>query len=252
VARVPRSRRLEKDGGDDDEEAELDNSTSACDSERDVQSDSEEERDEEREERRRQREEAREEATQAAMFAHYVALVRPHLAAAVERFERLRRRQPGVCESDLRSALAAAAEHVRVLRGRVEHRGGRSEAERARLHDLSDMETVDERVSQACFDAMAEAEGENVMEAWEATPAGGFRRAAFSAPRDDDYDDFMVEWETTRKLPACLASHGSEWMETRKVPPPLEGQLLVGPLPPHWATEGRDPATDPTLTCKVM
>ena len=142
--------------------------------------------------------------------------------------------------------VASAKERVRILRLRRAFEGGRSAEAKARIEDLSDSEdarfTGPSRITQAAIDAREEAMAENVLECWEMNDGGGFTCVAYHAPRDDDWSSFLMQYEETGALPTAASSDGSDWIERRRVGPPIEdGQVLVGPLPLHWQTGGRDP-----------
>jgi hypothetical protein len=207
------------------------------------------------EDRRRERERTREDAVSRALRSHYVALLLPQLELELACLERLHA-QFGALDPML-TPVASAKERVRILQLRGMFESGRSAETKARVEDLSDSEfarfTGPSRISQAAIDVREEAMAENVLECWEMNEGGGFKFVAYHAPRDDDWSCFLMQYEETGAVPTAAASNGSDWGEQRRVGPPIEdGQVLVGPLPQHWQTGGRDPAEDQTLTCRLQ
>ena len=207
------------------------------------------------EDRRRERERTREDAAHRALRSHYVALLLPQLELELACLERLHA-QFGALDPML-TPVASAKERVRILQLRGMFESGRSAETKARVEDLSDSEfarfTGPSRISQAAIDVREEAMAENLLECWEMNEGGGFKFVAYHAPRDDDWSCFLMQYEETGAVPTAAASNGSDWGEQRRVGPPIEdGQVLVGPLPQHWQTGGRDPAEDQTLTCRLQ
>ena len=143
----------------------------------------------------------------------------------------------------------AVQEEVRLLTNRMVHMGGRGSVDNERVHNPPDVEWVQDssdnrRSLQAEIRARETAASEAILEEWEATEAGGFRRVALETQRDGDWTDFLREFEATHAVPTTLARHGT-WRETQMIGPPIPaGNVLIGPLPPFWQTGGRDPALE--------
>jgi hypothetical protein len=220
------------------------------------------------EEARRKRDEARDEENLRRLHGHYQVLLRPFLALAMKRLERLETQYCAASMDNVGRAtlalsmtrdamvtpVAAVLEEIRQLEARFTCQGGRTKEDQQRVSDLTDMDDQGSfsLLNQECLDARHVAQQENVLECWEATPDGGFRLVAFETALDDDWRLFLMEWEETKQVPTSIASHGANaWLERRMVGPPLEGRLLVGPLPLHWQNDGVDPALDPTPTCRI-
>ena len=70
------------------------------------------------------------------------------------------------------------------------------------------------------------------------TEGGGFRRVALETHRDDDWSLFLQEYEVTKRVPTCLPSHGSAWLESRRAGPSLGTRPLLGPMQLDWQTGG--------------
>ena len=154
----------------------------------------------------------------------------------------------------MRTPVAAAAEELRWLGARLLIQGGRTQADEVRLSDMTDREQeIDVAVSmQEEIDTFTIAKADNKVERWEALSTGGFRFVANELPHDDEWSGFLQEFDVTNLVPTALRSLGSVWHESQIVGPPLGADVLAGPLPLHWQTDGVDPATEAIPTCYIQ